>query len=82
MKSPSTVEYCDTLQSKEKSQQGTQSIPKRRRPYYAYSTKSPILTIDEDQATCLILVCRPGEEARWTGELARAVLRPETIQGY
>ncbi len=48
----------------------------------ACDEKSPILTIDEDQATCLILVCRPGEEARWAGELTRAVLRPETIQGY
>lgn len=40
------------------------------------------LPIDADRATCLILLCTPGSEARWGDTLTQAMLRPDLIDGY
>lgn len=40
------------------------------------------LDIDEDRATCLILVCRPGSVAAGTAQLTKALQRPDLIPGY
>jgi hypothetical protein len=38
--------------------------------------QNPVLDIDADRATCLILVCPPGEEERWTTHLTNALRWP------
>jgi hypothetical protein len=40
------------------------------------------LTIDADRASCLLLVCRPADAARWQQQLTAAMLHPERIEGY
>ncbi len=40
------------------------------------------LDIDADRATCLILLCERGLEAKWSQELTRALLHPDRIKGY
>ncbi len=40
------------------------------------------LRIDEDRATCVILLCARGDEMRWTKHLTEAMARPDGIQGY
>ena len=40
------------------------------------------VTINADQATCLILVCEAREAARWQQQLTDAMLHPERIQAY
>jgi len=41
-----------------------------------------LLGIDEDLATCVILLCPPGDQARWTQYLTDAMARPDALQGY
>jgi hypothetical protein len=43
---------------------------------------SPVLDIDADQATGLILLCEPPAERRWAEHLTRAMLRPQEMAGY
>jgi hypothetical protein len=40
------------------------------------------LAIDEDRATCLILLCKKSAEARWAARLTDALRHPERIEGY
>jgi hypothetical protein len=40
------------------------------------------LEIDEDRATCLILLCHPTQLDRWTDVLTNALQRPEQLDGY
>lgn len=40
------------------------------------------VAIDADRATCLILMCRPADAARWQQQLTAAMLHPERIEGY
>jgi hypothetical protein len=40
------------------------------------------LDIDEDRATCMILICQPSSLDRWTAALNTAITRPEQIAGY
>jgi len=42
----------------------------------------PLLKIDADQATCLILVSEPQAVAHWTEQLTNAMCRPDEITGY
>lgn len=42
----------------------------------------PVVTIDADRATCLILLCRPDEEKRWTDYLSRTMQHPELSAAY
>ncbi|GMQ80147.1 MAG: hypothetical protein BMS9Abin04_093 [Planctomycetia bacterium] len=40
------------------------------------------LAIDPDRATTLILLCEPGQQSRWAGQLTDTVLHPSRIHGY
>jgi len=40
------------------------------------------IDIDEDRATCLILLCEPEAEERWAAHLTRALRHPERIDGF
>jgi hypothetical protein len=38
--------------------------------------------LDQDRATCVILVCQQGQQATWGAALTHAMLRPEEVVGY
>ena len=40
------------------------------------------LEVDPDVATCLILICRPDEESRWSEYLTTTMLHPDKVVGY
>jgi hypothetical protein len=40
------------------------------------------LEIEADRATCLILLCAPGTEERWTAKLTEVMQFPEKISGF
>jgi hypothetical protein len=42
----------------------------------------PIIDIDADRATGLILLCEPSAEQRWVKHLNRAMQRPQELAGY
>jgi hypothetical protein len=37
------------------------------------------VTLDADRATCLVLLCRPGQENRWTQALEKALTCPDQL---
>jgi len=37
------------------------------------------VSLDADRASCLVLFCRPGQEAHWKHELERALIHPEQL---
>ena len=37
------------------------------------------VSLDADRATCLVLICRPGQEERWTHAMERAMLHPDQL---
>ena len=43
---------------------------------------APTLGVDPDRATCMVLICEPKSEAKWTAALTEAMTRPERIRGY
>ena len=40
---------------------------------------TPKVTLDADRATCLVLLCRPGQEEHWGRLLEEAMTRPERL---
>ncbi|MBT3290015.1 MAG: hypothetical protein HN380_21915, partial [Victivallales bacterium] len=40
------------------------------------------LVLDADRATCVVLICRPEQAARWGQYLGEALTRPEQLTGY
>lgn len=40
------------------------------------------LDLDADRATCMTLICQPGEESRWSSYLTRTILHPEQALEY
>ena len=42
----------------------------------------PELTLDEDTMTCLVLICKRGEEEKWAQVVSEAMRHPERIGGY
>jgi len=47
-----------------------------------FDEDQPILKIDADRATCLILVSKADAVTRWTEHLTNAMCRPDEIPGY
>jgi len=39
------------------------------------------LELDQDRSTCVILVCRQGQQEKWGASLTQAMLRPEEFVG-
>jgi hypothetical protein len=40
------------------------------------------LDLNADRATCLVLICRAGQQEHWGNRLTEAMLRPDRIEGY
>ncbi|HEX2971071.1 MAG TPA: beta-galactosidase trimerization domain-containing protein [Tepidisphaeraceae bacterium] len=48
----------------------------------AIETAAPVVQINADRSTCLILLCKSKAKAEWIEHLTRSMLYPQQIKGY